>query len=761
MKVAFAENNVKGSAGLKSTTGFKINAGAHAFKLLSSGLYSNKIGSILREIGCNAVDAHIAYGTPNLPIELKLPNRIDPQFHIKDWGPGLSHEDITGLYSTYFASTKQNTNTQTGAFGLGSKSPFSYTDSFMVTSVHGGVKRIYSCYLDNTGSPTTSLMAETEADTDWPHGLMVGFNVEPKDFGYFQEQARVQFELFSVIPKVLGGEPIVRPILLNETPEYATWDRNEHIVLMGNVKYPLKPEAFLRNGDDALYSIMNAGAHYVFKVPIEYVHPVVSREQLDYDPYTVANLKKLVLIVGKHIAEKVVDQIKAAEKGTWADRCALPQLIEQTFQQTYALQNLFNATGYPNAEALYQKCTEKQAEFPATTGVFAECRLLTVDPYRAKPALRTSIIRAGNNVSGGYTTKGHYKLIPETLVIYGVEKHSFPRIKQLLLDGKAKQVIYFFSKTSAKEAEKEAKDFATFAGGIPVKELKEYDPPPTIVAAKAARQYVRKLKTNVVPHIEVDVVTGGIAKKQFLDTLTVDQKFFVIKAVNSNWRRPAVRIIRPNKADLFLTEKNWNSTFAIHNHLRKVMGLPQQSYVYITKPDFDMLRLEKFGWKCMHEEIQNWAVHSDTLKCVETAMKQYYPPIAIIQPSKWDSPWPILRGMVYLKHGETKQDKHLYNIAKPILEKHNLLDLVEGIYQASIKPSGNTAVEIVTYYLSLVKQINAKYPESLSGKTGIHELEAHLLSERPGLKAITYTLINDCPEKMLPIVLDTLLTKET
>src|SRR5574341_1398425 len=110
MKVQRAEKHVVSSSGLQETGGFKIRTNAHAFRLLSSGLYSDKVAAVLREIGCNAADAHVEAGTPSLPFEVKLPNRIDSQFYIKDWGPGLSHDRVMGLYTTYFDSTKQDSN---------------------------------------------------------------------------------------------------------------------------------------------------------------------------------------------------------------------------------------------------------------------------------------------------------------------------------------------------------------------------------------------------------------------------------------------------------------------------------------------------------------------------------------------------------------------------------------------------------------------------------------------------------------------------
>lgn len=71
---------------------FGIKQSPKAFQILSSGLYSNKPMAIVRELSANAADAHVLNGNQKKPFEIKLPNRLDNQFYIKDFGPGLSHE---------------------------------------------------------------------------------------------------------------------------------------------------------------------------------------------------------------------------------------------------------------------------------------------------------------------------------------------------------------------------------------------------------------------------------------------------------------------------------------------------------------------------------------------------------------------------------------------------------------------------------------------------------------------------------------------
>lgn len=68
----------------------------HSKIILSSGLYSNKIRAVIRELSCNAVDAHTSAGNKN-PIEVKLPNALDKQFYVKDFGTGLTHDQVMKL----------------------------------------------------------------------------------------------------------------------------------------------------------------------------------------------------------------------------------------------------------------------------------------------------------------------------------------------------------------------------------------------------------------------------------------------------------------------------------------------------------------------------------------------------------------------------------------------------------------------------------------------------------------------------------------
>lgn len=89
---------------------YKILANEKMFSILSSKLYTDKIMAPIRELLCNAYDAHIAAGIPERPLEVHLPSANSLTFKIRDFGPGLSAEDMLELYTTYGASTKNLSN---------------------------------------------------------------------------------------------------------------------------------------------------------------------------------------------------------------------------------------------------------------------------------------------------------------------------------------------------------------------------------------------------------------------------------------------------------------------------------------------------------------------------------------------------------------------------------------------------------------------------------------------------------------------------
>ena len=287
---------------------FRIRNSAKAFNILSSGLYANKIKAIIRELSCNAVDSHVAAGKADVPFDVHLPNPLTPHFSIRDYGTGLNHDQVTNIYTTYFESTKTSSNEFIGALGLGSKSPFSYTDNFTVTAIKDGKKGIYSAFINGEGVPSIALMMTEE--TDEPAGVEIKFSVNDRyDFHKFKEEAEEVYRYFKVRPNVEGTSLKIREreyetenLLPGVSVLKNTGYRNRSVALMGNIAYPIE----VPNADTALgeYNpMLNCGLEIQFG--IGEVDFQASREGLSYIPQTIEAIKNKLIEISKVLAVRI------------------------------------------------------------------------------------------------------------------------------------------------------------------------------------------------------------------------------------------------------------------------------------------------------------------------------------------------------------------------------------------------------------------------------------------------------------------------
>jgi hypothetical protein len=272
---------------------FKIKASAKAFSILSSGLYANKIRAIVRELSCNAVDSHVAAGKQDTPFDVHLPNDLEPWFSIRDYGTGLSHEQVTQIYTTYFESTKTASNEFIGALGLGSKSPFAYTDNFTVTAIQGGKKGIYTAFINAQGVPSIAQMM-TE-DTSEPNGVEVKFSVNDRyDYSKFRDEARQVYTYFKLRPVVVGYKDFEFHDVEYETKDiipgvHSCRGGYNSKAIMGNIAYPIDiPNAEKVLGD--LRGLLGCALEFHFEIgELDFQ---ASREGLSYIPQTIDSIKR-------------------------------------------------------------------------------------------------------------------------------------------------------------------------------------------------------------------------------------------------------------------------------------------------------------------------------------------------------------------------------------------------------------------------------------------------------------------------------------
>lgn len=354
MKLNNAQRNVK-SSGMSVHVDFSIDMNSKAFSVLSDGMYSDIIPSIVRELSSNCYDAHVAANKADTPFEVYVPTAFDPHFAVKDFGTGLSYYKYTGkvsnkldgestvtikgdirpeignigmivigetatakignvlydtssdetvlripgnwdegdvtiefddtlvLYSTYFRSTKEQSNDFIGAFGLGSKTPLAYTDNFMVINRFNGVLRVYNILTNENGQPQINVMSSST--TDDGNGLEVRLAVDPDDYGSFKDAITDQLKYFSPHPTVFNDvvefPNIVytgKTFFMTDKPHktYSSYYNRVAQACVGNNAYSIK------HVESDLFA-----AKLVLRFGVGEVGVTSSREDLKYDDKTI------------------------------------------------------------------------------------------------------------------------------------------------------------------------------------------------------------------------------------------------------------------------------------------------------------------------------------------------------------------------------------------------------------------------------------------------------------------------------------------
>jgi hypothetical protein len=338
------------SIGVASTKEFSIARSAKMFNILSNSLYSDKIMAVIRELSTNAHDSHVSCGNPR-PFLVKLPCTTDPNFCVRDYGTGLSQSEMEDLYTTYGASTKNDSNDFVGCLGLGSKSPFAYTKSFTATSYYNGNQYTYVAAIDDAGVPTLNLFHSCE--TSEPNGLEISFAVKSGDFYEFSQKATRIFHYFKNKPTIIGGvsdfskEYSRRSVVLEGNGWKVCKYNNdlfptEHhcidsgvVAIMGSVAYPVKvshlfikkegetPEHIARwnkkfsvsdstNWETFLSNISDRGYYLELEFGIGEIEMDVSREGLQYTKDVIKTLKKKTQEIYAELQDLISEKISIA-----------------------------------------------------------------------------------------------------------------------------------------------------------------------------------------------------------------------------------------------------------------------------------------------------------------------------------------------------------------------------------------------------------------------------------------------------------------
>ena len=276
--------------------------------------YSNTILATIRETYANAVDANKDNNLSPELIEVKSPTSLDQTFSVRDYGTGLSRDQIFNLYSKFGKSTKRGSDLSIGGFGIGRFAPLSYKDSFTVTSYHNGTKSIYSLYISEEND--TKIDEVFSEPTSEDNGICISVGVAKNDLTKFNEEISNFFSNFEILPKFLNIQTnIVKPEILSlgngwqirKSPNsYNSWSVGEQGVIMGGIYYPINPELIDFNDSDAYFAWTKHLNKLVFIADIGSVSLHHSRETLEYNKTTKSYLKSCY----KSFCEEFTNSIK-------------------------------------------------------------------------------------------------------------------------------------------------------------------------------------------------------------------------------------------------------------------------------------------------------------------------------------------------------------------------------------------------------------------------------------------------------------------
>ena len=276
---------------------FDSHSIAHIMSVLTD-LYSDPELAIVREYATNAYDSHIAAGCSK-PIEISTANAISPFFVVQDFGLGLSVDELIEIYSKYGASTKRDSDEQTGMLGLGSKSALTYADQFTVIAIKNGIKTTVLISRDESGQGIMEIVDTVSCNEG--NGVTIRI---PTKSGNLAKKAQDFFGYWPSGTVLLNGRlnefnvPANAIAIDSDTWLFPNtdWDDSYDIIIMGNIPYRLH-----RNNYDDFYIVHRADIGAVDFTP--------NREQLHLTKRTNEYIADLRGYVKRRYESVVLQQV--------------------------------------------------------------------------------------------------------------------------------------------------------------------------------------------------------------------------------------------------------------------------------------------------------------------------------------------------------------------------------------------------------------------------------------------------------------------
>ena len=325
--------------GRKTRMGMRAEDAAYIFSILRGSMYSNKPLAIIREYTTNAWDAHVEAGIDR-PIQITCASYFTPTIRIRDFGNGLSQDEVFEYFGNYGASKKRDTNDQVGMMGIGCKSAFCDNDEWNIVSIHNGVKTTYLAFIDNSNIGEISIVGEEKTDEE--SGIEIVINIRREDIYRYNDAIAVFCREFNPKPIIIGDADIAFKV--NDfNPEKilsgSNWEirknRGNDLIMMGNIVYPIN--RYSVDFPHELYNKLHViPGQVIIHANIGDVIPASNREALNYNKTTREFIINTYLKIFDEF-KQVVDDTISKSANVWEAKCILSRFHTGMLPNDYSI----------------------------------------------------------------------------------------------------------------------------------------------------------------------------------------------------------------------------------------------------------------------------------------------------------------------------------------------------------------------------------------------------------------------------------------
>lgn len=282
------------STNIKGATAFSVTEdSAKLFAMLGTMLYKDKERSCLTELSSNALDAHAMVGKQHEPIHVTMPTTLCPEITVRDFGPGLSEENVIKFLTTYGKSSKQQDAGAIGGYGIGSKSPASVTDTWNIHSYHNGIHTQYLVYVSSEGVPAlTKIISKPTTET----GVAVVIPVKADRLHAWKNAAQATYAAYHVMPVIHNiGTPIHKIKWIIETDVFNLTNDNRINVYVDHRLYEVDRSKITESTTDAIVKFMCNIPNITLKFISSDISKSLSREELQFDKKTITAIQNKLI----------------------------------------------------------------------------------------------------------------------------------------------------------------------------------------------------------------------------------------------------------------------------------------------------------------------------------------------------------------------------------------------------------------------------------------------------------------------------------